>query len=743
MLHRLLLPFLLIVSVLSQIQAQTSLIPISGADGEFTVTSINGTQVFQSNGSAGNYQPYIYLRSSENVQNQTVYVELTMMDIGYGMVGMEYNSSNQEYQNINGKNAFLLDQNGTKTMVFELKNASFRRAQNLGADLRIYTQTSIQKHLIKAVLYKQPPSIWKEYDENFFGIYTGRKYQGTDKINATTIDGKIICGYQGWFRCPGDLSNNGWVHHFRDQSLEKPTIEFWPDMSEYTADEKYPVPGWTLKDGQPATLFSSANKRTVLRHFQWMQAYGLHCAAVQRFVAGLYPDQPHEIYRIPAYAREAANRTGRAYYIMYDMTGMNPDDIVTIMARDWHILIDSMHITKDDRYLHHGGKPIVGVYGYFPNRFSEQIAHQIAEIFNKPGYEAHIIASGERVDDANPSWNSIYSDFLVYFPWNVGNYTSSDLDRAFAQTQQWQDEKSILNEYGSRFVPLVFPGFAWDNLMTKPPGTTKFGRRKGEVLWTQINDVVNIGAKTVFLAMFDEMDEGTSVFKITNNIPVNHYFSDNEGLSSDFYLNLTGYASSILAGEKTLPATQPDFEAMSQPSIPDIIYPKHQDTVSNLNPTLLWANAIHKSGIQAYQVKLDGQIFSTNLNTTWPTTLQKGWHTFSIRARNNLGNFGGWSEANDFYITGSSAVDESQVKPEIHIFPNPSAGLVHLYSESLAPDKYELFDMTGNLLASGILLNDKLTTLDFSEHIHSTHLGMLKLTDAHSRYVVKKLTFIY
>ncbi|MFN8337909.1 MAG: hypothetical protein U0T36_02725 [Saprospiraceae bacterium] len=201
MLHRLLLPFLLIVSVLSQIQAQTSLIPISGADGEFTVTSINGSQVFQSNGSAGNYQPYIYLRSSENVQNQTVYVELTMMDIGYGMVGMEYNSSNQDYQNINGKNAFLLDQKGTKTMVFELKNAFFRRAQNLGADLRIYTQTSIQKHLIKAVLYKQPPSIWKEYDENFFGIYTGRKYQGTDKINATTIDGKIICGYQGWFRC--------------------------------------------------------------------------------------------------------------------------------------------------------------------------------------------------------------------------------------------------------------------------------------------------------------------------------------------------------------------------------------------------------------------------------------------------------------------------------------------------------------------------------------------------------------
>lgn len=743
MAHRLLTSFILIVSVLYHIQAQTSLTPISGADGEFTVTTINGTQVFQSNGSAGNYQPYIYLRSSENVQNQTVYVELTLMDIGYGMVGIEYNSSTENYQKVSGKNSFLLDQNGTKTMVFQLKNAYFRNAQNLSADLRIYTHTSIQKHLVKAVLYKEPPGLWQAYNENFFGSYTGRKYQGTDMIDATTIDGKIICGYQGWFRAPGDLSDHGWIHYFRDQNLSKPTVEYWPDMDEYTDDEKYFVPGWKLKDGQPATVFSSANQRTVLRHFQWMQAYGLHCAAVQRFVAGLYPDQPHEIYRIPAYTREAANRTGRSFYIMYDMTGMNPDDLVRIMERDWHILVDSMQITKDDRYLHHEGKPIVGIFGYFPNKFSTTIAHQVANIFKKPGYQAHIIASGEQVDESNPTWNEVYGDFLAYFPWNVGNYTSSDLNHAFVQTAQWYSEKFILNTHGCEFVPLVFPGFAWDNLMNQSPGTTKFGRRKGEVMWTQINDVVDIGAKTVFLAMFDEMDEGTSVFKITNNYPVNHYFSDNEGLPSDFYLSLTGLASAIIAKEKPLPSVQPDFAAWSQPSIPDINYPAHRDTLANLNQTFVWSAATHQSGIKEYQINLDGQLFSVGMNTSWPTTLQKGWHSLKVRAKNKLNNFGGWSENNEFYVSGTSAFDLTTVHSKLEIFPNPTSGYVYLTYENTAPASYQLFDLTGQLITSGRWNDHQLTTIDLTGHTSNLHLGILKISDSNGQFFVKKLTFIH
>ena len=86
------------------------------------------------------------------------------------------------------------------------------------------------------------------------------------EIDATTLKHKVLCGYQGWFRCPGDPANVGWRHWSRNArkiSLETLTVEMWPDMTEYGDDEKYAVPGFTYPDGKPAHLFSSANPKTV------------------------------------------------------------------------------------------------------------------------------------------------------------------------------------------------------------------------------------------------------------------------------------------------------------------------------------------------------------------------------------------------------------------------------------------------------------------------------------------------
>ena len=52
------------------------------------------------------------------------------------------------------------------------------------------------------------------------------------------------------------------------------------------------------------------------------------------------------------------------------------------------------------------------------------------------------------------------------------------------------------------------------------------------------------GAEMIYVAMFDEIDEGTAINKCTNNVSVGKgKFVDNEGQPSDFYLRLTGGAT--------------------------------------------------------------------------------------------------------------------------------------------------------------------------------------------------------
>ena len=34
----------------------------------------------------------------------------------------------------------------------------------------------------------------------------------TDTDSNYSLVGKIMCGYQGWFNCPGDGTSRGWVH---------------------------------------------------------------------------------------------------------------------------------------------------------------------------------------------------------------------------------------------------------------------------------------------------------------------------------------------------------------------------------------------------------------------------------------------------------------------------------------------------------------------------------------------------
>jgi hypothetical protein len=75
-------------------------------------------------------------------------------------------------------------------------------------------------------------------------------------------------------------------------------------------------------------------------------------------------------------------------------------------------------------------------------------------------------------------------------------------------------------------------------------------RRKGEFLWTQAVADRQAGASMLYIAMFDEIDEGTAIFKCTDDPPVGESpFVGMEGLPSDHYLWLAGQIGKMLRAE--------------------------------------------------------------------------------------------------------------------------------------------------------------------------------------------------
>ena len=382
-----------------------------------------------------------------------------------------------------------------------------------------------------------------------------RFFRLNQTVDATTLRKKVLCGYQGWFRCPGD-GGSQWFHWSRSGSTiasNTLTFEMWPDMSEYT--HSYPAPGFTYPGGSQASLFSSRDQQTVDRHFDWMQDYGLDGVWLSRFVVEVAGHPTNVLNNV----RSAANRTGRTFALEYDLSGQSTSTLFTRLTNDWCWLVDNLHITDDPRYLHHNGKPVLMIWGFFTDRFSTNLAHQIIDFFkNDPTYGVTLVGGGEWWwrSETTPGWPDVFRRFDVYSPWNVGN-VSIDGPNKWASTAYWSEDMAEAAAAGMLYLPVIYPGFSWDNLMQQPPGTSKIPRVGGEFLWKQFYDAGNLGLDMAFVAMFDEVDEGTAIFKVSNTPPTQAYFVTYEGEPADWYLRLAAEGTKILTGEQPNTPTIP------------------------------------------------------------------------------------------------------------------------------------------------------------------------------------------
>jgi hypothetical protein len=394
--------------------------------------------------------------------------------------------------------------------------------------------------------------------------YAGESVKGVD---PSTLEGKVMTGYQGWFNCEGDGANLGWTHWARNGSkLFGPgnvTVDLWPDMSETTPAERFAT-GFKHADGSTAVVFSSYNRITVLRHFKWMRDYGIDGAFVQRFANGLKNESMrHHKDVVLSSCREGANRGGRTYAVMYDLSGLGAGGTAAV-SKDWKMLRDKMNMGNDPAYLRHEGKPLVAIWGIGFNdgrKYTLKECRALVEFFKADGCSVMLgVPTGwrEQVRDCitDPALHDVLKLADAISPWTPGRYSApasaaAHADKYYKADIQWCRERSI------DFLPVVFPGFSWHNLKPQDP-LNRIPRLKGQFLWSQFAGAKKAGASMIYVAMFDEVDEGTAIFKCTNEPPVGpNPFLTYEGLPSDHYLWLTGEGGRLLRGERAVQDSVP------------------------------------------------------------------------------------------------------------------------------------------------------------------------------------------
>src|SRR5262245_14988126 len=110
-----------------------------------------------------------------------------------------------------------------------------------------------------------------------------------EPVDPSTLNNKVLLGYQGWFRCPGGgTAGTNWSHWTGSgaPTAASIVIDMYPDLREFDSDELCAAPAMNI-GMKPAYFYSAGNNKSVARHFQWMQQYGLDGVLVQRFLTDI------------------------------------------------------------------------------------------------------------------------------------------------------------------------------------------------------------------------------------------------------------------------------------------------------------------------------------------------------------------------------------------------------------------------------------------------------------------------
>jgi len=368
--------------------------------------------------------------------------------------------------------------------------------------------------------------------------------------------GLVMAGYQGWFSTPGDGGTRGWYRYQGKDGTFRPgfsNVDLWPDVSEY---EKTYETQFTLGNGQKARVFSSRDASTVDLHFKWMKQYGIDGVFVQRFVVlQKIPEAKAHHDDVLKNAMNAGRKYERAVCVMYDLSDTGPGD-EKVLLNDIRLLAVKYNLFNHGscpQYLYHNGKPLVAVFGVGfdeGRRYGFKETETIIKGLKELGFSVML--------GVPTYWRQMEKDALkdprlhqqikmcdIVLPWFVGRYNEDSypgFKQLILEDMKWAKANHV------DYAPVCFPGFSWRNMnYHNNKNVTGIPRNKGSFYKKQL-DFCAANTEMIYIAMFDEIDEGTAIFKIAKKVPTatpgSEFLPRDKG--SAYYMKLTGKAAKKL-----------------------------------------------------------------------------------------------------------------------------------------------------------------------------------------------------
>ena len=186
---------------------------------------------------------------------------------------------------------------------------------------------------------------------------------------------------------------------------------------------------------------------------------------------------------------------------------------------------------------------------------------QLVKLINDLKQSAYVVGGcptywRQGINDSLEGYHDVYRMFDCLSPWTVGRYVHRTEVADYYQTL-FKEDVAFCEENNICIAPVAWPGFSEMNLKRTEGSCNVVPRQAGAFLWEQFRASVNFNPLFVYIAMFDELGEGTAIFKVSErsvildrgpvhpDVPNQFYRflgldADGVSLPSDWYMRIVG-----------------------------------------------------------------------------------------------------------------------------------------------------------------------------------------------------------